>query len=197
MADVDWASIIASWGGQTALTMVGSIIMLNLKRRVDKSIENIKSDLQQNVVKFTKWHEKRILALEEIYIAFQAYLDFLRLKLYFDCDVSLDPMHDFRKSLDKQKLYLDDSMERKISQYEGELLMFWSASIQSLAIEGESAREEIRHELDYKIPSYLVKLREDINSYLDPNHEFGKESFRLFIADAMASANVDKGDEQE
>jgi hypothetical protein len=56
--------------------------MLKLKKRIDEALEYLKRDFQEHLTKFTKWHEKRVVALEEIYQAFCKYLDFLRRALY-------------------------------------------------------------------------------------------------------------------
>src|SRR5271167_216825 len=120
-----WSTVLSALLGSTIPAVIGSVVMLHLKQRIDQSLEYLKRDFQQHLTKFTKWHEKRIVALEAIYQAFCKYLDFLRRRLYVkDGNESLDPMHDFRKTLEQQMLYLDDSMAQKISQYQGELLLF-------------------------------------------------------------------------
>ena len=55
--------------------------------------------------------------------------------------MNLDPMYDFRNTIERQMLYLDDSMARKVSQYQGELLLFWNTAIGDLS-SGTSAREK-------------------------------------------------------
>jgi hypothetical protein len=127
-----------------------SLVMLHLTRKSNQSLERVKTDLQQNVIQFTKWHEKRVEALIAIiYTAFCDYLKFLRRVLYFERTegINLDPMHEFREVIERQMLYLDDAMAQKISHYQGELLVFWSAAERKLATEGESARESIRRQL--------------------------------------------------
>ncbi len=45
-----------------------------LTLRVNKSLERLKSDLQRDVFKFSKWHEKRVEAVIAIYQAFETHL---------------------------------------------------------------------------------------------------------------------------
>src|ERR1700732_4320209 len=107
--------------------LISSLVMLHLTRKSNQSLERVKTDLQQDVIQFTKWHEKRIEALIAIYNAFCDYLKFLRRVFYVKRTegINLDPMHEFREMVERQMLYLDDAMAQKISQYQGELLVFW------------------------------------------------------------------------
>jgi hypothetical protein len=88
-----------------------SLVTYLLTRRSNQSLERVKTDLQQDVIQFTKWHEKRIDALVVIYTAFCDYLEFLRRALYAKRNggISMDPMHEFRSKIERQMLYLDDS----------------------------------------------------------------------------------------
>jgi hypothetical protein len=182
-----WSTIISAILVSMIPAVVGSVVMLQLKRRIDEALEYVKRDFQEHLTKFTKWHEKRVYALEEIYQAFCKYLDFLRRTLYIkDGNNCLDPMHDFRNTLEQQMLYLDDSMAQKISQYQGELLLFWNAALKSLSAEGESARENIRHQLDFEIPAYLLRLQEDINQFLDPNYKGHDKNYRRTILGVLS-----------
>jgi len=69
-------------------------------------------------------------------------------------------MHEFHKTIERHMLYLDNSMAQKISQYKGELLLFWNTSLKNLSSEGERARGKIRQQLDFEIPGYLLLLQE-------------------------------------
>jgi hypothetical protein len=188
---MDWSTIPPVLLGATIPTIVASVVMLVIKSDINKSLELLKGDVERQNVRFTKWHEKRIAALEAIYNAFRAYLDFLRQTLYVeDGNKSMDAMHEFRETLDQQLLYLDDSMANKVSQYQGELLMFWNAAMHSLATEGETARGKIRKQLDYDIPGYLLKLQQDINQFLDPDFKSGDETYRALILKFLASKSA-------
>ena len=54
--------------------LIASLVTLHLTRKSNQSLEKFKTDLQQNVIQFTKWHEKRIEALITIHEAFCDYL---------------------------------------------------------------------------------------------------------------------------
>jgi hypothetical protein len=75
-------------------------------------------------------------------------------------------------------VYLDDALAKKVTQYQGELLLFWNSAITSLQTHGEAAREKIRQQLNYEIPAYLPRLQADINQFLDPNYKNNEESPR-------------------
>jgi len=181
--DVIWSAVIGTTPG-----FIGSLVMFYLTRKSNKSLEKVKTDLQRDVIQFTKWHEKRVEALITIYTAFCDYLVFLRQALYFERSegMSLDPMHAFGNTIERQMLYLDDSMARKISQYQGELLSFRNTAITDLS-SGESARERIQHQLDFEIPAYLPRLQEDINRFLDPNSKGDDKTYRRLIAEWLSS----------
>jgi hypothetical protein len=181
--DVIWSAVIGTTPG-----FIGSLVMFYLTRKSNKSLEKVKTDLQRDVIQFTKWHEKRVEALITIYTAFCDYLVFLRQALYFERSegMSLDPMHAFGNTIERQMLYLDDSMARKISQYQGELLSFRNTAITDLS-SGESARERIQHQLDFEIPAYLPRLQEDINRFLDPNSKGDDKTYRRLIDEWLSS----------
>jgi hypothetical protein len=101
--------------------------------------------------------------------------------------INLDPMHEFREIIDRQMLYLDDAMEKKISQYQGDLLVFWNSAQHKLSTEGESARESIRRQLDFEIPAYLPRLQEDINQFLDPNFKGDDKTYRRLITQWLSN----------
>ena len=52
--DVIWSAVIGTTPG-----FIGSLVMFYLTRRSNKSLEKVKTDLQRDVIQFTKWHEKR------------------------------------------------------------------------------------------------------------------------------------------
>jgi len=143
-----------------------------MTNRINKSMERHKKELEQNIIKFSKWHDKRLESLLQIYNSFCDYLDFMRRTLYVKNDGDcLDAMHAFHRAIEQQIVHLDDSMAEKVQNYQGELLVFWNWSVRSLSERGEEARQDIRHRLDYEIPAYLPRLRKDINEVLDPNYK--------------------------
>jgi hypothetical protein len=83
---------------------------------------------------------------------------------------NMDPMHDFRKILERQIVYVDAQTAKKIDQYAGELLLFWNWAIETLSKNGEAARHEVQYRLDFEIPTYLPRIRDDINLVLDPQY---------------------------
>jgi|GEM_PF-2984918 len=171
-----WSAVLGSAVPGSAISM----LMLYLTHRNNKAMERHKTELQQSIVKFTKWHDKRLEALLVIYNAFCDYLDFLRRSLYIEHKEGrcMDPMHDFHRTIERQTVYLDDVMAEKVHQYQGELLIFWNWSHTVLHEEGEAGREKVRHRLDYEIPGYLPKLRKDINEFLDPNYQASQNDKR-------------------
>jgi hypothetical protein len=82
---------------------------------------------------------------------------------------------------------MDDSMAQKISQYQGELLLFWNTAMTHLSTEGESARERIQQQLDFEIPAYLPRLQEDINRFLDPNLKGDDKTYRRLISEWLSN----------
>jgi hypothetical protein len=139
-------------------------------------------------VRFTKWHEKRIDSLVALYGAFSDYLDFLRRALYFDHEGrDLTRMHEFRRAIDAQMVFLDDRMAEKIDRYQSELLMFWNWAMTSLGQQGEVGREEVQRRLDFEIPAYLSLLRRDINAFLDPHYKEEWLDPRLLAANQSRS----------
>lgn len=184
---MNWSAFVSALLGSIIPTTIGAAVMLFVKWRIDGSLERLRADLQHDLMKVTKWHDKRVEALETIYQAFVKYLDFLRRTLYVRSEgASMDPMHDFRNTLEQKMLYLDDSMTRKISEYQGELLLFWNSAVTNLASEGEIAREQIRQKLDYEIPAYLPRLQKDINEFLDPEYDSTDSDFRARLATALS-----------
>jgi hypothetical protein len=182
-----WSAMVGAIIGATPGFVV-SLVMLHLTRRSNQTLERFKTDLQQNVIQFTKWHEKRLEALITIYGAFCDYLQFLRKVLYVKNieGMNMDPMHEFRNVIERQMLYLDDSMADKISQYQGELLLFWNTAAKKLATEGEEARPKIQQQLDFEIPAYLPRLQEDINQWLDPNFKGDDTTYRRLMVELLS-----------
>jgi hypothetical protein len=169
--------------------LIASLVTLHLTRKSNQSLVKFKTDLQQNVIQFTKWHEKRIEALITIHEAFCDYLDFLREALYLKRDegINLDPMHKFRRTIERQMIYLDNSMAQKISHYQGELLLFWNTSLNSLSSEGEGARGRIQQQLDFEIPAILPQLQENINQFLDPYFKGADKTYRRLKAEWLSN----------
>jgi hypothetical protein len=147
LAQIDWT---AFWSGLLGTTLPGlfvSLLVLRVTRNFNQSLERLKSDLQRDVVKFSKWQERRVEASVAIYIAFRKYLDFLRLALYWEHKrLDVTPMHAFHDAVDDNLVYLDDSLAEKVLQYQGELLAFWNDSV------GRIGTDPVRKKLDYEIP---------------------------------------------
>lgn len=172
---MNWQAIWSGVVGTAIPAVIVSLIRFWFNRSINRSIEKLKSDLQRDIVTFTKWHDKRIEACVIVYEAFAKYLDFLRSALYVPgLGNNMDPMHAFAKIFDMQALYLGQDLEYKIRIYQEELLIFWNESLKSIARNGEGGRAEIKHRLDYSIPQYLVKLRADINELLGPKSRAGE-----------------------
>jgi hypothetical protein len=133
-----------------------------------RSLERLKGDLQRDVFKSSKWHERRIEAVIAVYEAFEVYLDFLRKKLYWEGDKGpVDQIHQFPKAIRSNVMFLDDELSEEILQYQGQLLSFWNDTVAN----DEIASEDTRHKLDYELPAILPKLRRAINKSMDP--QFG------------------------
>lgn len=145
--------------------ILASIVSVYLSRGMNKSIERLKSDLERDSVKFSKWQDKRVEASVAVYVAFRRYLDFLRQALYLKHDgVDVTPMHDFRNSVEDNIVYLEDGLAEKVLRYQGELLLFWNSSVLQVGT------DEVRRKLDHEIPTYLMRLRGDINESMDPHY---------------------------
>jgi hypothetical protein len=173
LAQIDWT---AFWSGLLGTTIPGllvSLLVLRVTRTLNQSLEKFKSDLQRDVVKFSRWHEKRVEASVAIYSAFREYLDFLRLAFYWEHKKGMDltPMHTFRDAIEENIVYLDDTLAEKVLQYQGELLVFWNESIRQIG------SDAVRNRLDFEIPAYLRRLRADINESMDPTYQRSKGAF--------------------
>jgi hypothetical protein len=129
----------------------------------------MKGDLQRDIFKSSKWHERRIDAVVAIYEAFEVHLDFLRLHLYWkDEKGPIDQIHDFPKAIRTNVMFLDDDLAEEILQYQGQLASFWNDTVAN----DEVASDNTREKLDYELPAILPKLRRAINKSMDP--QFGK-----------------------
>jgi hypothetical protein len=167
-APMEWTAFSSGLLGSAVPGSILSLLMLYLTHRNNRAIERHKKEIQQDIVKFTKWHEQRLSALLVIYSAFCDHLDFLR-KVLYPCrqvGICMDPIHAFDQAIKRQTVYLDNKLTEKVGTYQGELLQFWNWAMSS---RGDDVFE-LRRRLDYEIPEYLKRLREDINEFLDPNY---------------------------
>jgi hypothetical protein len=106
----------------------------------------------------------------EIYEAFRTYLDFLRRALYVPgWRGSLDPYFDYRTTIDRNLVFLDDELQGRINDMQGELLLFWNWALQEPRGSGVSD-DAVQHRLDFEIPGVLERLRREINAYADPRY---------------------------
>jgi hypothetical protein len=159
---MNWGILWLGLLGTTLPSLVVSLLVLRASNRVNRSLKEYKQQLNQNTLMSAKWHERRMESLIAIYEAFRKYLDFLRRALYVPGErKSIDPMHEFHHEIEQHIVYLDDRAAVTVARYQGELLLFWNWAMTVLCRDGESAREAIQRRLDYEIPSYLPKLRQD------------------------------------
>jgi hypothetical protein len=107
-------------------------------------------------------------AVEEIYASFEKYLDFLRRALYPAPRGlrDLTDLHILKKTLHAQSLYLSDELIQKCWTYERELLDFWNWAMAER--NSEAGQAAIRYRLDREIPTYLSRIRVDINAFIVP-----------------------------
>ena len=177
----DSSAFLSALLGTTIPGFIVSILLLWLNNRSSKSVESYKTDLSSRLsevqhalakegAKSKLWHERRIDALIDIYIAFTSYLDFLRRKLYVDgAREPMDPYFEFRRALDKNLLFLDDDLGTFVNSLHGELLVFWNwAHVQQR--EPGITNDEVQRRLDFEIPLVLERLRVRINQYADPDY---------------------------
>jgi hypothetical protein len=171
-ASVNWAAFFSGLIGTGVPGLIVSLLMLQLTKRVNQSLEKLKSELQHDSLKFGKWHEKRVEASIALYVAFDEYLDFLRRAFYVPNErLDVTPLHDFHRTIQRQAVFFDQTLANKVTQYSSELLQFWNFAVTSLSEDEQSARQLIRDRLDYEIPTYLTRLREDINIAMDPTYK--------------------------
>jgi hypothetical protein len=134
----------------------------------NRSLERMKGDLQRDVFKSSRWHERRIDAVVAIYEAFEVHLDFLRQHLYRkNAEGPIDQIHDFPRAIRKNIMFLNDELAEEVLKYQGQLFSFWNETIAY----DEIASDATRQKLDYELPAILPKLRRAINTSMDP--QFG------------------------
>jgi hypothetical protein len=162
-------NLTAFWSAMlgTIPSIITAAVSIYLTLRFNKSLERLKSDLQRDVFKFSKWHEKRVEAVIEIYQAFETYLDFLRKQLYWEGTKGpIDQIHDFPRAIQRQIMFLDDELAEQVLLFQAELQGFWNEVIANHKV----ATEEVRNRLDHEIPAYLPRLRRAINQSMDPHY---------------------------
>ena len=181
--NIDWSTFLAAVAGTSVPAFLLSLVMLYLTHRTNRALEQhknalakrlslLENDLQTKAGMFSVWHQKRIDALAAIYEAFRLYLDFLRRALYIpESRESLDPMWDFRTTVEQNLVYLNDSLQGDIQELSGELLVFWNWAHEQTRPGGIDVVDPVQNRLDFEIPGYLEKLRKIINSYADPSFE--------------------------
>lgn len=166
---VNWQAFWSGLLGTTIPGLIVTLLVLRITSSFNRSLERFKFELQRDTVRFSKWHEKRVDASVAVYVAFSQFLDFLRQELYLDDrpPMSLDPLHDFSRELDKQIVFLDDGLAEKILRYKGELHAFRN----DVVLRKQAGTEFTQTKLDYEISAYLPRLRRDINLALDPTYD--------------------------
>ena len=58
LVGIEWKTVFASFVGTTIPGLIVTLIVLFLTRRINRSVEILKIDLQRDI-KFSKWHERR------------------------------------------------------------------------------------------------------------------------------------------
>lgn len=179
---MNWNVFLSGLLGTTIPAFLVALLMLYLTHRTNKALELhrnvlaerlsiIESELRKRAEMFSVWHQKRVNALVEIYEAFMLYLDFLRRALYIpDTRTNLDPMWDFRTTVERNLVFLDDDLQSQVQEFSGELLQFWNWAHQQKRTPGPLGEDPVQKRLDYEIPTYLEKLRQVINRYADPGY---------------------------
>jgi hypothetical protein len=187
---MNWNAFWSAMLGTTIPAFVASLIMLYMTHRTNKALELhrnvlaerlsiIESELRKRAEMFSVWHQKRVNALVEIYEAFMLYLDFLRRALYIpDTRTNLDPMWDFRTTVERNLVFLDDDLQSQVQEFSGELLQFWNWAHQQKRTPGPLGEDPVQKRLDYEIPTYLEKLRQVINRYADPGYARSEGSIK-------------------
>jgi hypothetical protein len=169
--DAFWSGLL----GTTIPATLASVLMLYLNHRTNRSIEEYKSASARDLSDHKLWHEKRIASLLAIHDAFRQCLDWLRRSLYVSPPKGLDvtPLHDFFNSIQEHLVYLNDDLRETILKYQGELLQFWNWTVTLRPDEDPEVWKQVQKRLDFEIPQYLEKLRQDINAYADPKYPKG------------------------
>jgi hypothetical protein len=179
---LDWSAAVSALIGTTIPGLAVSLFLLWLSGRNSRSLENHKNELTKGLAEVQHllakrgaqsklWHERRVEALIEIYGAFVSYLRFLRRVLYVHDGQghSMDPYFEFRETLDKNLLFLDDELREFIDRLSGELLLFWNWSHAEKREPGIT-NDEVQRRLDFEIPQVLEQLRVRVNQYADPDY---------------------------
>jgi hypothetical protein len=182
-------NLTAFWSAMlgTIPSIMAAAVSIYLTLSVNKALERLKSDLQQDVFKFSKWHEKRVEAVIAIYQAFETYLDFLRQHLYWEGKKGpIDQIHDFPRAIQRQIMFLDDELAEQVLLFQSELQGFWNDVVGNRKV----ASEEVRNRLDYEIPTYLPRLRRAINRSMDPHYAPPKDPKKLSILRFLESGKA-------
>lgn len=178
---IDWAAFVSALLGTTIPGLSVSVFLLWLNNRSSKSIETHKNQLSSRLAEVQHllakegtrsklWHERRVEALIEIYGAFASYVRFMRSALYIPgAHGSMDPYFEWRETLDKNLLFLDDDLGNFINTLSGELIIFWNWAMGQRRESG-TAGDEVQKRLDFEIPGVLERLRVRINRYADPDY---------------------------
>jgi hypothetical protein len=83
------------------------------------------------------------------------------------------PLHDFFNSIQEHLVYLNDDLRETVLKYQGELLQFWNSTVTLGSDKDPEVWKQVQKRLDFEIPQYLEKLRQDINAYADPKYPKG------------------------
>lgn len=178
---IDWSAFVSALLGTTIPGLLVSVLLLVLNNRSTKSIESYKVELNSQLTelqhilahdeaKARLWHERRVNALVEIYLGFVEYAAFLRKALYVeDSRASMDPYFSYRRTLEKNALFLGDELNEFIHQLAGELLSFWNWA-HAQRRDSNPNHAEVQQQLDYDIPQMLERLRVKINEFADPEY---------------------------
>jgi len=179
---MNWNAFWSAMLGTTIPALIASLTMLYLTHRTNKALELhrnvlaerlsvLESELKRRAEMFSVWHQKRVNALVEIYEAFRLYLDFLRRALYIpDTRINMDQAWEFRTTVERNLVFLGDTLQRQVQEFSGELLLFWNWAQQQQRAPGPLGEDPVQKRLDYEIPTYLEKLRQVINRYADPGY---------------------------
>ena len=166
--DAFWSGLL----GTTIPAILLSVLMLYLNHRTNRSIEEYKSGRARELSDHKLWHEKRISSLISIHDAFRKYIAWLRNSLYVSQPKGLDltPLHDFVDSIQEQLVYLNDDLRQTILKHQRELLQFRNWSVSLSTDEDPEVWKQVQKRLDFEIPQYLERLRQDIDACADPKY---------------------------
>jgi hypothetical protein len=179
---LDWSAVVSALIGTTIPGLAVYLFLLWLSGRNSRSLESHRNELTKGSAEVQHllakrgaqaklWHERRVEALIEIYGAFVSYLRFLRRVLYVNDGRrnSMDPYFEFRETLDKNHLFLDDELREFIDRLSGELLLFWNWAIAQKR-QPSITEDEVQRRLDFEIPQVLERRRVRVNQYADPDY---------------------------